>query len=393
MKRNVSIRIAVAAFVVFAATGYQGKPLRGQASQPAPHVGEGGVPTFQLNAAWAKLPSKWRVGSVSSAAVDEKNHMWIIHRPRTLKENERAMAAPPVLEFDNDGNFVQGWGGKSEGFTWPTVEHAIHVDHKGNVWLSGANSGSRTVDNEILKFTKAGKFLMQIGHNGKSQGNTDTENLHQPTGLFVFPRTNELFVSDGYINRRVIVFDADSGKYKRHWGAYGKTPAANPKDIAPIPPAGSVKPAATTDPLKWYAESLQQFDTVHDVVVSNDGLVYVADRGNKRVQVFTLDGKYLSQVFLGVDNVERLQSRAVALSPAPEQQFLYVGGWPDIWILNRKTLEVLGTLQGSQAHHIRTDLKGNVYAFAGNNPIGDSHGIMKYEFKGLTPPVRTRTNQ
>ena len=141
-----------------------------------------------------------------------------------------------MLEFDPAGNLVNSWGGQGQGYDWPDSNHGITVDYKGNVWIGGNGRGNGQLatanegqvggvqpfnDNMVLKFTKAGKFLMQIGKPGKSKGSNDTENLRLPAKTYVDPQTNELFVADGYGNHRVIVFDAETGKYKRHWGAYG----------------------------------------------------------------------------------------------------------------------------------------------------------------------------
>jgi len=217
-----------------------GKILKGGEGPLYPYaVYKAGTPMFQVDPAWPKFPEQnLLLGEVGGVSVDAQDNVWIIDRPKTLgREGGRELGAdlkppqadccipaPPVMEFGAAGNFIQGWGGPGPGYEWPETEHAIHVDYKGNVWISGAESRQRTVDNQVLKFTKDGKFLMQIGHNGQSKGSNDTENLNQPTGLYVYPKTNELFASDGYVNKRVIVFDADTGAFKRMWGAYGNKP-------------------------------------------------------------------------------------------------------------------------------------------------------------------------
>ena len=199
------------------------------------------------------------------------------------------MAAPPVLEFDEAGNFIQGWGGPGEGYDWPETEHGIYVDPKGFIWLGGNGK----TDHHLVKFTKDGKFVMQIGHKGQSKGNTDTANVNQAADTFVYAPTNELFVADGYGNRRVIVFDADTGAFKRMWGAFGNPPlddvAAKPK----VPEDQRIPAKEETGP-----GPLQFVQPVHAARVSKDGLVYVSDRGGKRVQVFTLDGKFVMQKFI-----------------------------------------------------------------------------------------------
>src|SRR5579872_3900546 len=191
------------------------------------------IPKFEPDPSWPKpLPNNWMLGQVSGIFADAQDHIWVTSRPRTLDTNDLYAAqnppqadccipAPPILEFDQEGNVVQGWGGPGAGYEWPDNEHGMFVDYKGNVWVGG-NADKK--DTNILKFTKTGKFLLQIGHHGKTGGSNDTENLNRPAGICVYPKTNEVFVADGYGNRRVIVFDADTGAYKRHWGAYGNRP-------------------------------------------------------------------------------------------------------------------------------------------------------------------------
>jgi DNA-binding beta-propeller fold protein YncE len=301
------------------------------------------------------------------------------------------------MEFDNDGNFIRGWGGENgPGYLWPSDEHGITVDYKGFVWIVGNADGKRNNpanlpnDSQILKFTKDGKFVMAIGKSGQI-GSNATEVLRGPAGLHVYPKTNELFVSDGYGNSRVMVYDADTGKFKRMWGAYGNKPldeADRPprSKLVPIP----VEPQWLNSHHIWVvvSEILQQFGSpVHDVTVSSDGLVYVCDRGNKRIQVFTTDGKFIAEQFVGLDNSYVDQARGAAFSP--DERFLYVAGQaPVIWILNRRTLEVLGsfdmhsTLEFPPGHLIAADHKGNIYA--AHNASGNL-GAPKFVFKGYSP--------
>src|SRR6476620_170635 len=190
------------------------------------------LPVFEVDTAWPKVPAKWKLGDASSIAVDGQDNVWVLHRPRTLKPEEAAQAAPPIVVFDGAGDFVKGWGGPGSGYEWPEREHGIHIDHKGFVLIGGNNcptSGLRglkpVADDALLKFTQDGKFGLQIGRSNQSKGDADTANVHRAADAWVHPRTNELFVADGYGNHRVIVFDADSGKFKRTWGAFGKPPA------------------------------------------------------------------------------------------------------------------------------------------------------------------------
>lgn len=316
------------------------------------------VPKFQVDPSWPKIPNNWQFGQVASVSVDAQDHVWILQRPGTLGPEEKSRAAPPVIEFDPSGTFVQAWGGSGPGHEWPESEHGIYVDPKGFVWIGG--NGAR--DHHILKFTKSGTFVMQIGRAGQSKGNTDTENLNQPADTFVYAKTNELFVADGYGNRRVAVFDADTGRFKRMWGAFGNVPTDAPPN--PAPPDADENGAP------------QFVQPVHATRVSNDGLVYVSDRGGKRVQVFTLEGKYVSQVFIGRDCKapecgNGTTAASTAFSTDPLQRFLYVGNRSQakVMVLERKSLNILdsfgrwGSAPGEfgTLHHMAADSKGNLY--------------------------------
>jgi len=347
------------------------------------------VPLFEPDPLWSQaLPNRWVTGQVGGLAVDSHDNVWVFHRPGTIPDGEKGAAlnppqseccipAPPVLEFDTHGRFLQAWGGPGKGYEWPQSEHGIFVDHKDNVWLSG----SAQMDNQILKFTRDGKFLMQIGHAGKNRGSNDTENLGGPAGLFVYPKTNELFVADGYFNRRVIVFDAETGAYKRHWGGYGKRPdddlkfPPRPQLIQGPPPAGFNNP-------------------VHAVLVTNDDLVYVADRSNNRFQVFRLDGTFVKEVFVARNTLQNEGTvHAFAVSPDKEQKFLYVvdGSNKAIRVLDRRTLETLYSVGGHAGHNAReffhihsfaSDSRGNLFLGEVNN----GQRYYRYAFKGMGAP-------
>ena len=376
------------------------------------------APIFQVDPAWLKLPQDWVLGQGSAVAVDKHDHVWILHRPRyvgTLYEKPAGKTvAPPVLEFDATGKFIQAWGGPGNGYDWPDQEHGIYVDDKDSVWiggsarpaLAGPGPGNLRSDNMLLKFTNKGEFVMQIGHRDQSTGNNDTKNLYSPADVFVYSKTNEVFVSDGYINRRVIVFDADTGAFKRMWGAFGnipvdspdqlknaRTPHPNPGTRAPDTPGapaggGNPRPAET-------GLGPDQFNTVHAVEVSNDGLVYVADRSNRRIQVFTIDGKYVTQACIN-RGAPRNSASGMALSPDPEQRFLYVAdfGGASVVVMDRRTLEVLYQFSDSSGtpgnfvvrgpHHMAVDSKGNLYTAE----VHPGNRVQKFVFKGMGPAPR-----
>src|SRR3984893_1035978 len=249
------------------------------------------LPMFEVDPAWPKIPAKWKVGDASSFAVDAQDNVWLLHPPRPLKPEQAAMAAPPVMVFDPAGNNLKAWGGAGNGYEWPEREHGIHIDYKGFVWLGGNNCPTNglpglkpVADDQLLKFTPDGKFVMQIGHSNKSQGNADTQNLHRAADVWVHPPTNELFVADGYGNHRVAVFEASTGAFKRMWGAFGNKPVDD--DHCDV-----VAPKSFPD-----GPGPQNFSTVHAIRVARDGTVYVADRENRRVQMFTTDGRFVKQL-------------------------------------------------------------------------------------------------
>jgi DNA-binding beta-propeller fold protein YncE len=320
-------------------------------------------PTFQVDPTWPTVPNNWVLGEVTSIAVDSRDHIWVLHRPRSIPAEQRAQAAPPVLEFDTAGQLLGSWGGAGDGYEWPEREHGIQVDAANNVWITGNGgwpkpSPEGSTDDFVLKFTSTGQFVRQIGRRGQSKGNADTANVHQPGDAFIHAPTNELFVADGYGNNRVIVFDATSGQFKRMWGAFGNTPET------PAPAGRGAAPAGPEGP--------PQFGLVHAVKVSTDGTVYVADRTNNRIQLFSLGGKYLRQVTVTNEGGVTPVPAGFAFSPDARQQFLYVvdSGPMRIVIFDRATMTQIGAIgmRGSGkgefdiVHHMAADSKGNLYA-------------------------------
>ena len=351
--------------------------LAGCAGQSSDMAAGRGVPVFEVDPSWPKLPPQYRIGDASSIAIDAQDNAWVLHRPRTLKPDQAAMAAPAILIFDPAGNFVRTWGGAGSGYEWPQREHGIHIDHKGYVWVGGNNCVGRKLpglapvgDDQLVKFTPDGKLVLQIGRASQSKGNADARNLHQPADAWVLPKTNEIFVADGYGNHRVAVYDAETGRFKRMWGAFGNKPVDN--DQCPPPSLKSVPDGPGPD----------QFSIVHAIRVANDGTVYVADRENRRVQMFTSEGNFIKQYV----RHNAPFARNLALSPDREQRFLYVGGGNDIVVMDRKTLEVVTLIGGpgflGGGHHIATDSKGNLYVAA------TARGMQKLVLKGYQPAAK-----
>ena len=347
------------------------------------------APAFEVDPLWPKpLPNHWLLGMTIGVWVDEQDHVWIIHRSSaTLNANERGAevdpptgeccrGAPPVLVFDQAGNLVRHWGGPGQGYEWPQSNHGIFVDYKGNVWIGG--NGEK--DAHILKFTKDGKFLMQVGRLGNNKGSNDLENFGRVAKIFVDPKTNEAFVADGYGNRRVAVLDADTGKMKRYWGAYGNRPQDGP--LAPFNPD---------------APPSQQFrNPVHCSDVSNDGFVYVCDRQANRLQVFTKDGKFVKEQWYARRSLSEGSVWDVAFSRDPEQRYIFMadGRNQKVRIILRETLEEItnfgdGGRQPGQffgVHSVATDSKGNLYT----TETYEGKRLQKFVYKGMRQVRRTQ---
>jgi DNA-binding beta-propeller fold protein YncE len=349
------------------------------------------APRFEVDPFWPKpLPNNWLLGSAIGVSVDSRDHVWIVHRggatlnartemgaatdPKTAEEC--CVPAPPVLEFDPAGNLVGHWGGPGEGYEWPNSNHGITVDHKGNVWIGSNGRGQDQKvynDTHILKFTTSGKFLMQIGSPRMSAGSNDTENFKGPAKIFVDPKANEVYVADGYGNKRVAVIDADTGKFKRYWGAYGNKP--DDTNLGPYDPK---------------APPAQQFRSpVHCAELSHDGLLYVCDRPNDRIQVFKPDGTFVKEVFIAKNTLGDGSVWDIAFSKDPAQRYIYLadGKNEKVYIIQRDTLEILTSFGGGgrqpgqffAVHSIATDSKGNIYT----TETYEGKRLQKFVFKGI----------
>jgi DNA-binding beta-propeller fold protein YncE len=321
------------------------------------------IPQFQVDALWPKtLPNNWILGQVAGITVDRFDRIWVVHRPNSLTPRERAaehnppesrccVAAPPVLVFDQSGNLVRSWGGPGQGYQWPETEHGVFIDGNDFVWLAGSGK----TDGQLLKFTMDGKFVLQIGKSGQGNDSNSTERLGSPADIAVDTAAKEVYAADGYANRRVVVFDSETGAYKRHWGAYGKKPSDEK-----TPPYDPAKPAS------------QQFgNPVHCVRIDKDGLVYVCDRTNDRVQIFRKDGTFVSEHFYEKNTRATGSVYEIAFSPDKAQKFIYMidGANGEVRIVDHASKEVVGRFGriGRQAgqftalHNVTVDHQGNIY--------------------------------
>ncbi len=340
--------------------GYLLLPLVVWSCSPAP-AGTTNAPVFELDPDWPQtLPENWILGAVTGIAVDGGGHVWVTHAqgmatPAALGAaqdppvSQCCVPAPGVLELDPQGNVVQSWDTSQGEYAWPDVPHGLFVDHNDYVWV-----GSRP-HHQVLKFSREGELVLTIGEQDETGGSNDPDLLGRPSDIWVNPETNEAFIADGYGNRRIVVYDGETGAYLRHWGAYGEVP----DDDYTHPDRGEDEPPS------------RQFGTVHGLVGSHDGFIYVADRRNNRVQVFEQDGTFVAERVVAPATLGSGTAFDVALSGDPDQEYLYLmdGTNHKIWTLRRSDLEVLGEFgrggyqvgEFVRPHNMDTDAEGNIY--------------------------------
>lgn len=374
-----ALLLAGAAGIALIAFGCGQKSLDNAAQAEGPMA-----PMFEVDPFWPKpLPNHWILGATIGLAVDSRDHVFIVHRRDTFDErteigaatdpvkSDCCIPAPNILEFDPQGNLVNHWGGPGEGYTWPSSNHGITVDHKDNIWVGG--NGPR--DSHILKFTRDGKFLAQYGTPDSDTDSNSKENFGSVAEISFDPSANEAFVADGYRNKRVAVLDADTGVLKRYWGAYGNVP--DDTDLGPFVPGG--------EPAKQFR------NPVHCAQPSNDGLLYVCDRVNNRLQVFKTDGTFVRELFIKPNSLGDGSVWDIAFSPDAEQKYIYLADGTNrkIFVIERETLETLTTFgdggrnpgQFFAVHNIAVDSKGNIYTVE----TYEGKRLQKFTYKGMAP--------
>jgi DNA-binding beta-propeller fold protein YncE len=353
-------------------------------SAPPSEAAERVAPRFEVDPFWPKpLPNHWVLGSAIGVSVDSRDHVWIIHRHQSLNLQTEASAgnntpadaccsaAPPVLEFDADGNLVGSWGGPGEGYDWPTSNHGITVDHMDNIWIGGNDAS----DAHLLKFSRAGRFLLQLGKPNAGEGSNDAVNFGRVAKISIDAAANEAFVADGYGNKRVVVVDVDTGERKRYWGAYGNVP--DDTDLGPYDP--SAPPA-------------QQFrNPVHCAEPSLDGMVYVCDRANDRIQVFRKDGRFVSELPVAPETRGSGSVWDIAFSKDPAQTYIYLADGLNerVYVIERASMEILTSFGGGGrqpgqffgVHSIATDSQGNIYT----TETYEGKRLQKFVYRGLEP--------
>jgi hypothetical protein len=241
---------------------------------------------------------------------------------------ECCIPAPAVVEFSGDGKVLAAWGGQGYVPSWPESPHGIYVDKKGNVWIGGVGSpwnsdvgtpkpiDGQPWDRQVLKFSAEGKLLLQIGKPSNAPvNNEDPALLGAPSAIKVDDAANEVYIADGFFNKRVVVYDANTGAFKRGWGAYGIPLSKVDNSTPAVFPAG--RPDLSAPPSK-------QFGSLTDIAIAADGLIYVADQINDRIQAFTKAGKFVKEFSVAPQEIGYESAWALAISPDAKQRYLFV---------------------------------------------------------------------
>lgn len=340
------------------------------------------VPQFIVDPFWPQpLPNKWLLGRTIGIAIDARDHIYIVHRDQDemfMSQElgldrgvaECCTAAPPILEFDLDGNLINAWGGPGDGYTWPASNHGIEVAPNGDIWIGGNGGG----DSHVLVFNRDGEFVREIGDPGEDVDSNSLTHFSRVAEIAIDAEANEAYIADGYGNKRVVVVDTATGAFKRYWGAYGNKPSDDRVTYVP------------GEPLP------QQFvGPVHCAEPSNDGLIYVCDRGADRIQVFRPDGTFVKEGQVAALTTASGSTWDIAFSRDADQEFIYVadGSNHKVHILDRDTLEVLAEFGdgGRQpglffgTHSIITDSLGNIYT----TETYEGKRVQKFLYQGLKP--------
>ena len=418
--RYRSFLLATGVALAIAGAGLVGQSFTGQSAATAQDrvAGTTQVPRFEVDPYWPKpLPNHWRIGNTIGVSADKNDNIWIIQRPGSLEAKESyltrgeadcCIAAPDVLAFDQAGNVIKSWGraDAAKGHDWPSSNHGITIAPDGTIWLgasgapqpgpapgtaaqfaprparaaappaptNGGEGGGEVGtyhDSFLLHYTTDGKFLGEIGKANGSKGSLDVNNVRGVAQIRFLP-DGTLVAADGYGNHRVSEWDPKTLKNIRIWGAYGKPPSD-----APIP--------------HFNPNSPQFGNPVHCAEPSHDGLLYVCDRTNDRLQVFKFDGTFVKQYPMEVNTKGDGSVWEVALSKDPAEKFMYIsdGANEKIHVFDRASVKEIysfgggGRLAGEfyAVHSITTDSKGNIYT----TETYRGQRVQKFVYKGLVP--------
>ncbi|HSG66896.1 MAG TPA: hypothetical protein VLD39_17950, partial [Gammaproteobacteria bacterium] len=312
-------------------------------------------PRFEIDPTWPQpLPDRWIFAQIGGVCVDSHDHIAIVDRRNITEEEEQTnVPVPTFVVFDRAGKVVNSWGDPD---VVPSDVHGCSFDAEDNLWVAGNE------DAIVQSYSHDGKLLLQIGTRGvfdTTDGSADApftnqsrERLNRPSGAVVDPQTGDIYVSDGYGNKRVVVFDSE-GNYLRQWGRH----ATQEEHVAKTPGTFT--------------------NVVHCIELSNEGLVYVCDRQGSRVQVFDKMGAHVRDIHIPrtddfiEDPVRRGTAWWVTFSPDEAQRYLYVmnGAEEKVHVVDHKsgrTLSVFGRpghMPGdfTHGHTIATDSSGNLY--------------------------------
>ena len=346
------------------------------------------APHFQVDPFWPKpLPNHWVIGRTIGVDVDERDHVFIVHRDQEsmfggiteiglkLGVAECCTPAPPIIEFDAEGNLVNAFGAEENApYVWPSSNHGIEIAPNGDIWIGGNGGG----DSHMLVFTRDGEYIRTVGVPGEPIDSNSTTHFGRVAEIAI--ANGEVFVADGYTNKRVAVVDLATGAFKRYWGAYGSTSIDDDADDTYTP--GQPGPDVFRGP-------------VHCAEPSNDGLVYVCDRGADRVQVFRTDGTYVSEHIYNPATLAQGSTWDISFSPDEDQEFIYLADGQNfkISVIDRESMAVLYTFGdgGRQPglfyapHSIATDSQGNIYT----TETYEGKRVQKFVYTGMAPVTQT----
>lgn len=361
------------------------------------------APTYRVDPFWPqRLPNNWSMQQVVDIAIGPDDHVWALNRRDDARPDELGAGrtpprqlcctlGPEIVEFDPDGKVLRAWGGPGYHPAWPDRLQTLAVDRHGNVWISGTTPGD-----SIVKFSPDGEYLWELGRRGErksraevAQNNQRTDVLEAGIGGFDFDEdANEIYIADGFVNKRILVYDMTTGEFKRGWGGKGQPLSAIDNDPTPPYDVSGLPP-----------DQEDFAPAIHCAHVSHDKLVYACERGSDRIQVFTTQGQFVRSIWVHPETQARGDGCGgiwsttdppcgtvynLTFSHDPQQRYLYVADGTNnrVWIINRMSGETVGSFGGNgryagQLHwidSIAVDSRGNLYT----GEVEDGKRIQKF---------------